>query len=508
MTRNILEYIEAAAARYPDKKAFASEDNAITYGELLATTRKMGYALSDRIGDVRKPVVVLMEKSVECLVSFFGVVTSGNFYVCIDSNMAVERLLTILDNLDPAAIIVREEVSIDTSVPVYKYDELVGDNTSDASLLDSSINEVLSTIRRRCTDTDPVYVLYTSGSTGVPKGSVIPHRSVIEYAEWISEEFDINQDTVFGSQTPFYFSMSVLDIFTTICNGATLEIIPKKYFSFPVKLLQFMAERNVNTIYWVPSALSIVANWKALDYVPVPTLKKILFAGETMPTKILNDWIKHIPDALYANLFGPTEITDIALFYKVNRTLRDDEPVPIGNVAFNMDAFAINEDGKLIGDNEIGELYFRGSFLGCGYYNAPDKTAEFFVQNPLNSHYPEPVYKTGDLVRINEYGEYMFVGRVDSQIKHMGYRIELGEVEAAVSACSEVNLNVCMYDAASDNIVCVYQGKASEAEVLKELDKYLPQYMKPTKIHKIVAMPYNANGKMDRRKLRDEYLSK
>jgi len=505
--RNVLEYIEAAAARFPNKTAFASEDNAITYGECLIKVNRMGYALSGIIGDVRKPVVVLMEKSVECLVSFFGVIASGNFYVCVDSNMAVERLLTIIDNLQPAAIIVNGETELATNVPIYQYDSLVT-KPDDIAEDDIVMSSVLDGIRHKVTDTDPVYVLYTSGSTGVPKGSVIPHRSVIEYAEWISEEFGINEETIFGSQTPFYFSMSVLDIFTTIRNGATLEIIPKKYFSFPVKLLQFMAERQVNTVYWVPSALSIVSNWKALDYVPVPTLNKILFAGETMPTKILNDWIKHIPEAMYANLFGPTEITDIALFYKVNRTLRDDEPVPIGNVAFNMDAFAINEDGKLIGDGEIGELYFRGSFLGCGYYNAPDKTAEFFVQNPLNNHYPEPVYKTGDLVRFNEYGEYMFVGRADSQIKHMGYRIELGEVEAAVSACQDINLNVCMYDAASDNIVCVYQGKATEEQLINELDKFIPQYMKPTKIHKIVAMPYNANGKIDRRKLRDEYIGK
>ena len=179
-------------------------------------------------------------------------------------------------------------------------------------------------------DTDPLYALFTSGSTGIPKGTVVCHRSVIDYAHWVTQTFHITQDTVFASQTPFYFSMSVLDIFATLGSGATLCMPPKSYFSFPVQLLEYMEAQKVNTIYWVPSALGLIARMKALDYVKPSALSTILFAGEVMPVKWLNIWRSHYPQALFANLYGPTEVTDICAYYIVDRPFREDELLPIG----------------------------------------------------------------------------------------------------------------------------------------------------------------------------------
>jgi len=502
---NVLEILEKHAREIPELVACQDETTQVTYNELDEKATNIGINISGKLaGVVRRPIVVFMDKCPECLVSFYGVAKSGNFYVCIDSKMAVERIKNIFTTLNPIAIIVKDEKAFpyEADCPVFLYNDLIEKNDNQQAI------EANGRARKYAIDTDPLYVLYTSGSTGIPKGSVITHKSVLAYAQWVVETFNLDTNTNFGSQTPFYFSMSVLDIYSCLLAGGTLTIIPKKYFSFPVKLLQYLAEKEVNTIYWVPSALSIVANMKALDYVEIPMLKKILFAGEVMPTKQLNEWRRHLPEALYANLFGPTEITDIALYYVLDREFADDEPIPIGIPCRNMDAFAINEAGELISGDELGELYFRGSFVGEGYYYSPEKTKEAFVQNPLNKAYPEIVYKTGDLVRFNEYGEYMYAGRKDFQIKHMGYRIELGEIENAAAAHKDILSNVCLYDPNKDSIILIYQGGVSEDDLYTHLKSYLPEYMRPNRLICVRSMPHNANGKIDRQLLKGQYIDK
>ena len=498
MMKNILEYFEKTVRKYQNNVVFEDSDISLKYVEV----RKIAIAVGDYIAKMmvqkKQPILIHMEKSIDCLIAFLGVLYSGNCYVCMDTKMAPERKKNICKSLEPAMIITDQIFDIYDETIIIEWKDINKDYSFEKE-------ENINSIVRNIIDTDPAYILFTSGSTGIPKGSVILHKSVIAYARWVIERFNITQDTTFGSQTPFYFSMSVLDIYATIFSGARLTIIPAKYFSFPIKLIQYLNEKEINTIYWVPSAMAIVAKWRAFEYELPRYLNTILFAGEVMPVKQLNRWRKYIPDALYANLFGPTEITDIALYYVVDREFQDSEQLPIGIVADNMDVFVLNDNNEEVSDGEMGELYFRGSFVGAGYYNNMVATEKHFVQNPLNTKYPEIVYKTGDLVK-KEGKYYWYYGRKDHQIKHMGYRIELGEIEVACNKHPEVESVACIYIQDADAIVVYYEGKVLPDVLRVFIGRYLPGYMMPLEVLQIKHIPLNANGKIDRLQLKSMYV--
>lgn len=494
----VTDYIDRASELFHDKAAFIDEERAITFGELRKESLHIAAELIKR--DLfKRPIVIYMEKRVECIAAFLGVAYSGNFYTPIDVEMPFSRVEKIFETLQPGLIIAdkkshelikKEKIAI----PVVLYEDVQKQE------LDQSL--VLRTAKR-VIDSDVLYVLFTSGSTGTPKGVIIPHRGVIAYTEWVTETFQVNQNTILGNQTPFYFSMSVLDIYQTLRNGCTTYIIPKQLFSFPIKLLEFIAKHKINMLYWVPSALCLVANLKALGKIDISCVSKVLFAGEVMPAKQLNLWRNELPDALFANLFGPTEITDICNYYVVDRELSNTEAVPIGDLCRHVGGMILKEQDVPVIDREMGELCIYGSALAYGYYNAPDKTAQSFVQNPLNQQYSEIIYRTGDLVHYNERGELVYDGRKDFQIKHMGHRIELGEIETAVSSLDGVRQNCCLYDTTKGRIVLFYAGDVSEGEITVRLKTLLPEYMLPNRKVQMKALPLNMNGKIDRVALKE-----
>lgn len=498
MLNNIVNYFEKTVAKNYNKVAIVDESSSLTFGELKDKAKKIASSIFESLnGEKHKNIALFIDRSCDLTAAMMGAVYSGNVYTVLDTHSPKDRLDKILDVLNPSAVIVSKDTK-DNFCQNFGAKNVICVGDCVEAKNSANLDDIIST--------DPLYILFTSGSTGVPKGTVLSHGNVISYIEWFIDTFRISNKTVFGSQTPLYFSMSVSDFFATIFAGATYVIIPTKYFAFPLKAIQFMNEQKVNTIYWVPSAISIMANIDMFKYQKPEYLKKVLFAGEVMHNKPLNYWRNNLKGVKYYNLFGPTEATDICCYYEVNRKFRNDESLPIGIACRNCDCMIVSDGKRVTAQDEMGELYIRGSFLAHGYYKNDAKNKENFVQNPIQNDYPEVVYKTGDLVKYNKYGEMEFCGRADYQIKHMGYRIELGEIENTIVAIEKVQDAVCLFDDKNDEIVLIYTGRIKVDELMATLNKKLVYYMMPAKVYKEQLLPYNANGKVDRKALKNTYI--
>lgn len=499
MQASVVEWLDKSTEKFAQKTALIDEYEQITFEEYHDKSIGIAAKIMEFVDGEHKPIVVYMEKNLKVLVSFMGIAYSGNFYSPIDIEMPDQRVNKILEVLDPCLVITTAELKLKFEKFSYQGKYLIYDDAEPISE-----NQNVYKRKRNIIDTDLLYVLFTSGSTGVPKGVCITHRGVIDYIDWVTSTFDIDEKDRFGNQAPFYFDNSILDIYSSIKTGAALYIIPQKLFFQPVRLLEYLQKNSINTIFWVPSALIVVSKLKAFKNVDLTgILKRVLFCGEVMPNKQLNIWRRYLPSVIYANLYGPTEITDACTYYIVNRKFRDDEPLPIGVPMMNTEILVLNAKDELITDKKvIGELCVRGTGLAMGYYNNPEKTKEVFVQNPLNSAYGERIYRTGDLVYYNDFGELVYVSRKDFQIKHKGHRIELGEIETAVSSFPEISLCCCLYDDKRNRIVLFIDYDLSKEKIREYLEKMIPEYMIPNKVIYKEKIPLNANGKIDRVKLK------
>lgn len=508
MTKNVLEYLEASAARYPERLAYQDKNGGYTFDEVRRTAQAIGSRVG-RIAAHGRPVAVLMEKSPSMIVAFLGAVYGGCCYCPIDITMPADRIRTILSVLQPAAMIADGErlelaEALEPGCPVLPFGEMAQAGPE----ISQEDQALLQEIRRKSVDTDPLYILFTSGSTGVPKGVVVSHKVVINNMEWLEEEYGFGPDDVMGNQVPLYFDVSDHDVYCPLKFGCSTVIIPPEYFTFPAKLIPFLNEYGVTAIFWVPFALSVAANLRALEVEVPKYLKHIFFAGEVMPMKQLNYWRRFVPDAVYANMYGPTE-TYVCTYYNVDREFGDDETLPIGRPCANMEILVLDEDNHLVepGSGREGELCVRGCTLASGYYNNPERTAERFVQNPLNPYYPELIYRTGDLVSYDEDGNLLYHDRLDFQIKRLGYRIELGEIEAAAGRIDGLESCACIYDHGKQMILFLYTGKELEKKTIsRQLGERIPRYMMPNKYILLEEMPRNANGKIDRKRLKELYL--
>lgn len=503
MITNVLEYLEASAGLFPDKAAICDVTTSFSYEETLKLSKAIGSRLAS-FGERCRAAAVLIDRDAKSVLAFFGIVYSGNFYVPIDKKLPKNRIARILHTVDPFCVLGEAEDFSSLS-------EVLSDRTtlSLSEAMETPVEEsALLAIRNTHLDTDPLYTIFTSGSTGVPKGVAICHRSVVDLVEQFGKVFDFQADEVFANQAPFDFDVSTKDIYNVIRNGCTLEILPQSMFLMPKKLLAHLKERKVTTLIWAVSALSVLTTLKVLDKDCPSSLRKIMFSGEVMPVKVLNYWRQHLPDVLYVNLYGPTEITCNCTYYIVDREFSETETLPIGVPFPNTEILLLDEHLQPIPPGETGEIYVRGTSLALGYYNSPENTAKSFVQNPLNSAYPELLYRTGDLGRLDEEGLLHFVSRRDAQIKHMGHRIELGEIETALHALPYIENCCCLYDNEAGKIVLFYQSReAMEKEILQDLQLSLPKYMCPNRLLWFEKLPMSSHGKVDRAFLKKTYLA-
>lgn len=495
---NILEWLEADEVTIPDKVAFADNERVLTFSQLAGYARSTGSFIAARAREC-SPIAFYLEKSTYAICAMMGSVYARCCYSVIDVRQPAERARAIVDKLE-APIVITDAANEQTAR------EIFGDTrevVAVADILDAPVDEtLLATRRASALDTDPLYINFTSGSTGTPKGVAVCHRSVIDFISSFTRIFEITQSDVIANQAPFDFDVSVKDIYSGLARGASVHMIPREFFSVPTKLMDFLCEREVTVCTWAVSAMCFVSIMGGFEYRVPETIRKVIFSGEVMPVKQLRVWQKFLPEAMFVNVYGPTEVTCNCTYQIIDEEYDDDEVIPMGRPFPNEKVFLLADDGRLVSTpGAEGEICVSGTALALGYYNDPEKTAAAFVQNPLNGSYQETIYRTGDIGMLDEHGRFVYVGRKDHQIKHLGQRIELGEIDVAAGSVPGVSRACTVYDSRRKRILLFYTGTCEKDELVEALREKLPQYMVPNKTKQVEQMPLNKNGKIDRNEL-------
>lgn len=494
---NVIDYLVKSSKENASKIAVICEDEKITYKDLNNKCQIVGSFIADK-GLFNEPVIIFMDKGIDTLISFFGVVYAGCYYSLINPELPEVRITQIKDTLK-AKLVITDDENYENAKKYFE--DLLVVNIKD--IKNGNINEeLLSNAYKKHIGKDPLYVNFTSGSTGVPKGVVINHASVIDFIDKFSEIFGFKDYDIIGNQAPFDFDVSVKDIYTSICVGATLVIIPKKYFSNPAQLLDYICENNVSSLTWAVSALCLITTFHGLEYKVPKNVNKIIFSGEVMPLKHLKLWMDKLPDAMFVNIYGPTEITCNCTYHIIDKKRNYEDKIPIGKPIPNERVFLLNDDGEEIKEkNVIGEICVAGDCLALGYFGNDEQTSKHFCQNPLRKNYLENIYLTGDLGFYNELGEFVFTGRKDFQIKYLGHRIELEEIDRALMNVPEVVRSVSIFDEENSKLYGFYIGDIDKKDLHLKLKETLPVFMIPTKLIQLEEFPMTKNGKIDRKKL-------
>lgn len=499
MKKNLIEYLVETVNAKGNNIAVIENEKKITFNQLFKRICALGNYITEKSDVINKPVAVYLPKSIHCVVADLGIMISGNAYLNLDIKSPSQRISNILDLVQPEFVITTKNLlkgleGIYDPNKIIFIDEIDFEVESDDSVL-------LERLILKSIDTDMSCIINTSGSTGTPKSVALNHRSFVDFIEVSDEIFQFSENEIIGSLSPVIFDIFSYELCMLISKGSCIVVLPENMAAFPVKILEEMQRTKVSFIFWVPTIMVNIANMDLLTKVKLETLKLVWFAGEVFPTKQFNYWKKTLTHTKFANLYGPIEITLDCTYFIVDRDFEDNEPLPIGIPYRNTDVLIITDEDKLAAKGEEGELCVRGSSLALGYYNNPEKTAAAFVQNPLNTHYPEIIYRTGDVVALNERNEIVFKGRKDTLIKHQGYRIEMGEIEHVVVNTLKIAKNACcVYNRENKEIVLYYESNEdiSPATFRKELLASLPKYMIPTVYIRYDEMPRNPNGKIDR----------
>ena len=490
--KTVIDYLRDSYIKYPNKPACRDEKESISYRQLWEDSERIAGWLECNY-DMSVPVVLVAVKSVRLLIIIWSIIKAGGCYTVLDPMLPSERIRSVLNIISPGLIV---------SSGLYK--KKIND---DNAFLDiDELFRIGSDSKRGVViyDNTPLYIMFTSGSTGIPKGVVVGHRSVVDFIDVFTDTFGIGDKDVIGNQAPWDFDVSVKDIYSSAKCGATLQIIPRKLFSFPVQLVDFLCIHNVTTLIWSVSALRIISSNDDTANSRMDLINKVIFSGEVMPPKHYNILRKIFPDALFANVYGPTEITCNCTYYIQKGFIEEDSVIPIGSAFENEKVFLLDTDDRLIDmkDTRItGEICVSGTAVAMGYYADRLATEKSFVQNPINDKYREIIYRTGDLAYYSEDGNLIYNGRKDNQIKHNGHRIELEEVERAINSVNGVSVSCCIYE--DEEIKAFVESTEDEKIIHREIRRIIPDYMVPHKLFVIAKMPLNEHGKIDRHSLRN-----
>lgn len=493
---NILQLFETTVECYPQKTAIAYENQKYSFLELKEKARQLAFSISKK-RYWGQPVAVIVNRDADTLLLFLSVIYSGNYYIPIDPEMPSSKIQSILDD-SKAVLILGSEVN---RTLIESLDcQAVFLTIKDADINKASYQDV--------PDDMPLYMVYTSGSTGKPKGVLKSHGAVINFITAFAETFDLGSSEIIGNQNPFFFDASAKDLYLMMYTGATLEVIPSEKFIFPVTLVEYMNERKITYICWVPTALALVTQMNTFKAVVPQYLKKVFFVGEVFPLKQLKKWLNALPEIKYVNLYGSSEIAGICCYYEISAASESLDRLPIGKALSNCIVFLLS-DGKFItAPEQTGEVCIAGKALALEYFRDPEKTDAVFTKSMLPDGRNARIFKTGDLAQYDRNGNLIFVSRKDFQIKHMGRRIELGEIETAADTILDIQRCCCLYNDKKKRIELFCELAAGSmitaAEIKSMLKSKLSDYMVPSKVHILEQMPFNANGKINRTLLKEK----
>ncbi len=527
MSRLLQRWITEQAERRAAATALVMLDEHLTYEQLEARTNQLARMLK-AVGCQRGDrVALLMPKSPSAIIAILGILKADCIYVPLDPASPGPRLAHMVAAAEPRCIL-----AAGSAAPLL--DALWAGEGSTRSIavgwMDSanvtwrhftpafSLNDcdscAAAPLEYRNDPRDTAYILFTSGSTGIPKGVPITHSNVAHFVSWATRYFGFSPEDRISGHPPLYFDLSVFDIFGTFAAGAQLHLVPHDLSLLPKRLAEYIVTSELTQWFSVPSLLTYMAKFDAIPSTGFPALKRLLWCGEVLPTPVLVYWMKRLPSVTFTNLYGPTEATIASSYHTIPRCPDDPTaPIPIGIACDGEELLVLDERRRTVKPGETGDLYIRGVGLSPGYWHDPEKTRTAFLPNPNSGDPSDRIYKTGDLARVDADGLVYFLGRADSQIKSRGYRIELGEIETHLHALPHlkesavVAITTDRFEGAT--ICCAYVplpgAKVTPAALRKELARSLPPYMLPSDWRAFDALPKNANGKIDRRQLKEDF---
>lgn len=515
------QLLSESATKYPDKIAAVFKDQTLTYAQLDLETNRLANQLIKSGVEKGDRVSIYLDKSLYSIISVYGILKAGAAYVPIDPMAPVKYINYIISKCSIKFLLTFKEKikNIEKAFPEGSpLENIVLMNGDSNRKLDGahlvnwdeakkSIPYVVPNVS--CVEGDLAYILFTSGSTGNPKGVMISHRNSLTYVDSTHDFFEIKENDVLSNHPPLHFDMSVFDIFCAAKAGATLVVVPETTSMFPIKIAEFISDNKITAWNSVPSVLSLLATHHQLDNYDFSNLRVIQFAGEVFPIKYLRRLKEVIPRAKYYNVYGQTEANSSTYYLIEELPQNDTDSIPIGKTFPNFNVFAIDDDGRQVTKpNHQGEFYINAGSVAYGYWDDPERTRERFVNNPLKPYLEEKVYRTGDLVTLDSDGNYIFVGRKDHMIKSRGYRVEIGQVETAILNHPNVKdaVVIPIPDELIGNriavvVVPVAQDEINKSDILKHCSKQLPRYMIPEIIEFSDSLPKTSSGKTDRRKL-------